>query len=112
MPLETCGSAGEQAGFCLLPLGNRDVDCLFVSALLGYLPQACCPFPGTNAGGLFKKELLNLLSPVQTRSCEYRQKQGVGTLGRPQPALDMQWPCGIPEISSSNYKGVSLLGEV
>lgn len=81
MPLETCGSAEEQAGFCLLPLGNRDVDCLFVSALLGYLPQACCSFPGISAGGLFTKEPLNLLSPVQTRSCECRQKRGVDTPG-------------------------------
>lgn len=117
MPLETCGSAEEQAGFCLLPLGNRDVDCLFVSALLGHLPQvmgeACCPFPGINAGSLFKKELLNLLSPVQIRSCECRQKQGVGTPGMtpasPRHAVAMWNP---PEFSSNNYVGVSLLGEV
>lgn len=90
--------------------------CLFLLCWGIYLKQwveACCPFPGINAGSLFKKELLNLLSPVQTRSCECRQKQGVGTPGMtPASPRHVVAKWNPPEFSSNNYVGVSLLGEV
>ena len=56
MPLETCGSAEEQAGSCLLPLGNGDEDCLFVSSLLEYISQVGRDRAGTSRrlGALFQ----------------------------------------------------------